>query len=82
MPSIIQNQYKAKKNIRQLFFFDKSFIAKYYLFSLPIFCFIVGENIPSKVVTASQRKQIEASSRPVNGFKRGDYRFVHLAKTC
>jgi len=30
-----------------------------------------GENIPSKVVTASQRKQMEASSKPVNGFKRG-----------
>ena len=32
-----------------------------------------GENISGKGVTASQRKQMEANSKPVNGFKRGIY---------
>ena len=32
-----------------------------------------GENISGKGVSASQRKQMEANSKPVNGFKRGIY---------
>ena len=32
-----------------------------------------GENISGKGVSASQRKQMEANSKPVNGFKRGNY---------